>query len=69
MWEGPETLRMELELGLRGDPNESLGAEISPEGSSTVAVIDDSEDSKLIVAHTHTCSRTQYTAGTNVLII
>ena len=44
-WEGPEILRVELEL----DPNESLGAEMSANGSSTVVVIDDSEDSKPII--------------------
>ena len=48
VWEGPETLRVELEL----DPNESLGAEISANGSSTVVVIDDSEDSKSARTHT-----------------
>ena len=36
---------MELEL----DPNESLGAEMSANGSSTVVVIDDPEDSKPII--------------------
>ena len=38
-------LKMELEL----DPNESLGAEMSANGSSTVVVIDDPEDSKPII--------------------
>ena len=46
VWEGPETLRVELELGLGEDPNESLGAEISVEKSSTIVVIDDVEDSE-----------------------
>ena len=45
MWEGPETLRVELSLG-QDDPNESLGAEISVESSSTLVFIDDPEDSK-----------------------
>ena len=52
VWEGPETLRVELEL----DPNQSLGAEIPADGSSTVVVIDDSEDSKPAHAHTHNMS-------------
>lgn len=45
MWEGPEILRVELEL----DPNESLGAKIAANASSTVVVIDDPEDSKPII--------------------
>lgn len=46
VWEGPETLRVELELV----PNESLGAELSVDASSTVVLIDDSEDSKSLAS-------------------
>lgn len=41
VWEGPESLTVELELS-----RESLGAELVEEMSRAQVIIDDSEDSK-----------------------